>query len=55
MPFAHACPQDYLTIIRKLGHSAQIDSIAAAYVTSLAELSAVSYSFVIAVPPFVKS
>ncbi|GFF57345.1 hypothetical protein IFM46972_10769 [Aspergillus udagawae] len=42
MPFAHACPQDYLTIIRKLGPSAQIDSIAAAYVTSLAELSAIA-------------
>lgn len=36
------CPQKYIAIVRKLGSSTYIDPTAAAYVTSLAELSLVS-------------
>ncbi|KAH3552971.1 hypothetical protein KXW20_001568 [Aspergillus fumigatus] len=39
-------PRQYLTAVRKLGPSAQVDSEAATYVTSLAELSAVAADLV---------
>jgi hypothetical protein len=45
MPVVQPSPRQYLTVVRKLGPSAQVDSEAATYVTSLAELSAVSYPF----------
>lgn len=47
MPFALAGPRQYLTVARKLGSSAQVDLTAATYVTSLVELSAVSFAFLI--------
>lgn len=42
MPFAQGGPRQYLTVVRKLGPAAHVDLAAAAYVTSLVELSTVS-------------
>jgi hypothetical protein len=55
MPLTQPCPREYLTVVRKLGPSAQVDSEAATYVTSLTELSTVSYPFFILVASLDKS
>ncbi|GAQ05327.1 hypothetical protein ALT_2648 [Aspergillus lentulus] len=46
MPVVQPSPRQYLTVVRKLGPSAQVDSEAATYVTSLTELSAVAADLV---------
>lgn len=43
MPAAPTGPREYLSIVRKLGASAQVDPMAATYVASLAELSVVRH------------
>lgn len=40
------CPQKYIAIVRKLGSSTYIDPTAAAYVTSLAELSLIAIDLI---------
>jgi hypothetical protein len=42
MPFPQEGPRQYLNMVRKLGPAAPVDPAAAAYVTSLVELSTVS-------------